>query len=670
MQSHYEIPDTFWSLFRSVNREIYIESLLCINQEYKYSNYFLTREVCLQILSDRNTQKRIRLEREESETELDLLETTSSRILNWLVKTGWLKKIEDYTSLTTNIVIPDYAAIFIEAFEKLSSQELEETDIYIQNVYATLYSFQNNPKVNLNMLRTALVNTKKLNKALQDMLHNMDKFFERLLDKKTYGELLREHLDGYVEEVVRKKYHILKTSDNFYIYKMDIKKCLREMRENDEWIESVRARAKAAGDEKEDVLEILDQIERGFDDIEHRIANMDKEHTKYVRATVTRLNYLLSGETDTKGLVVQLLNRISAEENGVKKEEKLRKTAERMNLSYLEILSEKSLYKRRKSRTDFISKMETEDETEDLNREEVLKMNRIQMRYSRAEIEEFIQAHMTGDIMDAGAMKDMTDEDFEKLILAYDYSTRRNSKYAALNEEDRMVENGRDRYPDLKFTEEALMIEYYDLLNEEEQDDMRDLIQLLLRQTFLLERKYDRRAGRMVPVREYRFADRHLDFLKEYFRIAGITLRQNVHMGLIYIQEEALWGEKLSRLATIYILILKILYDEQMASVSSSNHVVVTLGMINGKAGDFHILTGMPSPTEMRKTIALLKKYQILEPLDVMEELDENSRMVIYPCINTVLVGDDVRELLGTFSEEEYSGDETAVQGTIEDMPE
>ena len=56
MQSHYEIPDTFWSLFRSVNREIYIESLLCINQEYEYSNYFLTREVCLQILNDMNTQ--------------------------------------------------------------------------------------------------------------------------------------------------------------------------------------------------------------------------------------------------------------------------------------------------------------------------------------------------------------------------------------------------------------------------------------------------------------------------------------------------------------------------------------------------------------------------------------------------------------------------------------
>ena len=40
MQLRYEIPDTFWSLFRSVNREIYMESLLVINEEYQYSNYF------------------------------------------------------------------------------------------------------------------------------------------------------------------------------------------------------------------------------------------------------------------------------------------------------------------------------------------------------------------------------------------------------------------------------------------------------------------------------------------------------------------------------------------------------------------------------------------------------------------------------------------------------
>ena len=40
MQLMNEIPDTFWSLFRSVNRDIYIEALLCINEEYEYNNYF------------------------------------------------------------------------------------------------------------------------------------------------------------------------------------------------------------------------------------------------------------------------------------------------------------------------------------------------------------------------------------------------------------------------------------------------------------------------------------------------------------------------------------------------------------------------------------------------------------------------------------------------------
>ena len=61
MQLRYESPDTFWSLFRSVNREIYMESLLVINEEYQYSNYFLTKEICVQVLSDMNAQKQVLL---------------------------------------------------------------------------------------------------------------------------------------------------------------------------------------------------------------------------------------------------------------------------------------------------------------------------------------------------------------------------------------------------------------------------------------------------------------------------------------------------------------------------------------------------------------------------------------------------------------------------------
>lgn len=214
------------------------------------------------------------------------------------------------------------------------------------------------------------------------------------------------------------------------------------------------------------------------------------------------------------------------------------------------------------------------------------------------------------------------------------------------------------------------MIEYYQELAQEEQEALAGVIQLLYRQTFLLERKYDKRSGRFQYVKEYRVCSKHMEFLKEYFAVAGIILKENVHMGVIYIQGETLWGEKLPRLATIYLLILKLIYDEQMSQASTSVQVVTTLGAISGKAGDFRVLSGIPSATELRRTVALLRKYQIIEPLDVLEELGEHTRLVIYPTVHAVLLGDDIKKLLETFSEEEDIGEEAGFSGAIEDMPE
>lgn len=437
MKYIYEIPEAFWSLFRSRNRDIYIEALLQINEEYEYNNYFLSKEVCLEILAEFYTQKKIFLLAEDTENELDMLETPASRILHALLRMQWLRKVEDYTTMVTNIVIPDYASVFVEAWEKLTGMTMEDTDLYIQNVYATLYSFRNNPRLNQAMLRTALLNTRKLNKALQDMLHNMDRFYGKLMEQTDYGQLLSEHLEGYVEEIVKKKYHILKTSDNFYLYKMDIKECLADMREDDTLYERIG----------EEGLEILDRIERSFDDMERRITNMDKENTKYIRATVTRLNYLLSGETDNRGLVIQLLNHLS--EDG-REEERIRAVAGRMNLSHFEILSEKSLYRKRRPRRDFVSKLEREEEKEELSREDVLRLNRIHTRYTRQQIEAFIESHMEGEQMRSENLAVSDDEEFEKLILAYDYSTKTGSCYQVLQEEG-VVENGKYRYPKLIF---------------------------------------------------------------------------------------------------------------------------------------------------------------------------------------------------------------------------
>jgi hypothetical protein len=255
--------------------------------------------------------------------------------------------------------------------------------------------------------------------------------------------LLRDHLEGYVEEVVNKKYHILKTSDNFYLYKTDIKSWIASMREDLPWL----TRLSGSGDTGE-ILAKLDQLERGFDDIEHRIANMDKEHSRYIKATVTRMGYLLNQEDDTKGLMIRLLNYLSR--TGGTREE-LSAISGRMNLSLPNLISGDSLYKRRHTKTAFTEQLKDEEETPELSAEEILSLNKVKNRYSRQEIEAFISSRMKDGRMEVTADTVENDGDFQKLILAYDESTRKRSLYQVEDENAAPVTNGPYTYPGFVF---------------------------------------------------------------------------------------------------------------------------------------------------------------------------------------------------------------------------
>lgn len=205
------------------------------------------------------------------------------------------------------------------------------------------------------------------------------------------------------------------------------------------------------------------------------------------------------------------------------------------------------------------------------------------------------------------------------------------------------------------------MIPYYEELMPEEQAELTEIIRLLYKQTFILERRYDRRSARYQYNKDYRLCTKHMEFIREYLKIAGIELRENSQMGVIYMQGEGHVGDKMPRLATLYLLILKLIYDEQMASASNSVHIMTSLSEMNERLGNnLGLLPRKPAPTEIRKAIALLKKYQIIEPLDILEGMDPQSRLIIYPTINVVLFGEDARGILSSFGEED---EETVTEG-------
>ena len=194
------------------------------------------------------------------------------------------------------------------------------------------------------------------------------------------------------------------------------------------------------------------------------------------------------------------------------------------------------------------------------------------------------------------------------------------------------------------------MLAYIKELSTQEQEELREVLQKLYRQTFILERRYDRRAGRMVINKEYYFCEKHMDFLQEYLEAAGISIHDNTQLGTIYIQGEPVMGERLPKLATIYLLLFKLLYDEQMAQASSSVNIVTTLGELTGKAGQFGLIRSLTSQAEMKRALNVLKRYQMIEVMDSMEELINSARRVPFSKILGIVDTTELIDLIGQLS--------------------
>lgn len=452
MKEIYKIPHKFWSLFKSQNRYIYMESLMLIYDEYLYNDYFLSKETCIQMIAEHFSNRIVDISADDEEEEADRFEPMATRILNRLLRFTWLKKVEDYSSFRTNIVIPDYASQFIEVFKRLSDPDGAESNLYIQNVYTNIYSFYHDKKAGIELLKSAMINTTKLNRSLQDMLHNMDRFFATLLEKDNYEDLLKEHLTVYVETIVNKKYSLLKTSDNFYIYKNDIKTLLRQIQEDEDRLDALAAKASTQGKTREEVeAEVADLIyglENGILNMERRIAHIDSEHSKYIRATVGRLEYLLTNDDNMKGNIIKLLNLLGKEEN----ESLLEETAKTMLLNDITVVTENSLYKRRGKRRSFIDTVEIEEVfEEELSKEEILKINRNRSRYSKEQIEGFVIDRMEDGKYCTKDHPVTKREEFELLILAYDYSLRKSSPFYVDSEVKGKIYSNGFTYPDMIF---------------------------------------------------------------------------------------------------------------------------------------------------------------------------------------------------------------------------
>ena len=124
-----KIPADFYKLFRTKNRDAYMQFLVAIYEENNevYASLGLTQEECALIIENTIEKARIVWEEEDETDEGETSDTlfpadSPSGILNRMVRLGWLKSDFDEKLNTSVISFPEYSQLYTELFKKLQSE--------------------------------------------------------------------------------------------------------------------------------------------------------------------------------------------------------------------------------------------------------------------------------------------------------------------------------------------------------------------------------------------------------------------------------------------------------------------------------------------------------------------------------------------------------------------
>ena len=357
-----KIPPDFYKLFASKYMGYYVSFLVAVHEESSrsYSVLGLTEQECRAVINEKLTETTIDWDQDRFDEEGELLTRSNmaSVCLGHFVDWGWLRRDFDETLNSYVLSFPEYSRLFVELFQKLSSEEDGAERESVLAVYSYLFTYSSDPEKNNEMLKSAWKTSRRLTQMLSNMQEGMRGYFDELSRKKDFRGI-QEVLVKEINNTDSRRYAILTTTDSFYRYKEAVKELIdRNLRENElrrQELEQRRgeepegtpaaARAGRAVELCTEAMDLLYQIEREFDVLERRYNQLIEQKTVFAGRAAARIRYLLQEGAQEEDQTVLLVNLL---DHGKRKEELLEELAARMNVtSSYRVITEKSFYSRR-----------------------------------------------------------------------------------------------------------------------------------------------------------------------------------------------------------------------------------------------------------------------------------------------------------------------------------
>lgn len=439
------IPKEFYRLFASKYMNYYIRFLVALYEENSnsYSVLGLTEEEGRTIINEQLAKTTIDWGEERLDEEGSLLTRNNMAgvCLNYFEDWGWLKKEYDEKLNAYVISFPDYSQLFVELFQKLSSEEDSGERESVLAVYSYLFTYNADREKNPEILKSAWKTSRNLVQMLASMQEGMRSYFDELSRQREFRGI-QEVLVREINNSDSKKYAILTTTDSFYRYKEAVKELIdQNLVENDrrkqefeekapdlapDSIEAVRNQRNI--DKCTEAMELLVQIEREFDRVERRYNKLIEQKTVFASRAAARIRYILQEGSLEEDQTIALVNLLARSD---KREEIAEKLAKRMRISApYSVITEKSLYQHKEqSGREFqptaVAADTSAQSSDDLG-DFVLKP-----LYTRKEIREFRKKNEKNGVFHVDAEGITSVEDLEKLFFVWQEATERAEEAAS-----------------------------------------------------------------------------------------------------------------------------------------------------------------------------------------------------------------------------------------------
>ena len=269
-----------------------------------------------------------------------------------------------------------------------------------------------------------------------------------MCNKDNINEIVKEHFfeyKQYSDEMIFPRF----TRDSVPRYKAPIREMINniladsELLENTINIASKNTKYKSREEAENDILNKLRTVIEVYENIDTTMNQIEQKNTDYVRASVQRIQYLLTSDKELKGKLVNILK-------NSKKELVVEKMEKEIGLLRQEYVSKDSIYIRNSNDKKKQGKALELKEEKELDTKALYDFAKsIENLYSNKKIIEFMEQNFKDkSFINSSEIKLETTEDLILLILA---TIKADKSFYYIQDSDEIIDNNGYKIPNIKF---------------------------------------------------------------------------------------------------------------------------------------------------------------------------------------------------------------------------